>query len=325
MISMKNVPLTLFSLLAMSLAGSASGLFAGEKPIVYVPVPPYQELVSRIAGDHYEVRTVVSESDDPHDYSPTPRQVVALSRASILFTGEMPFEEVLRDKLADGNKDLKIVSLTENLELLEGGCETCAHHSEGEDEVFVYVKGQDDAAEDHEHHHHDHDHEHGLDPHVWLSPAMLKLQAKTIAKALQDSAGSAEAADEIAANLEKTLAELAELDRELAEKLAFMKGETFYVYHGAFAYFARCYGLTQKAIEIGERRPEPKELADLIRQAKEDGVHLIFVQPQFDQTSARSLAEAIGGKVLPLDPLERDVFSNLRVIAQTLTRIKKDA
>ena len=134
---------------------------------------------------------------------------------------------------------------------------------------------------------------------------------------LKNAAGP-DQASQIDENLKTVLAELDTLDRELSEKLAFMKGKTFYVYHGAFAYFAKAYGLQQEAIELGGRRPEPKRLTELVEEATKNEVKLIFVQPQFDQSSAQSLADSIGGQVVPLDPLERDVISNLRKIAETI-------
>ena len=131
-----------------------------------------------------------------------------------------------------------------------------------------------------------------------------------------------EANADIDANLAALNADLDAVDAELKETLAPMKGETFYVYHGAFAYFAQAYGLTQKAIEVSGREPSPKQVAELAKQAKEDGVELIFVQPQFDQASAISLADTIGGRVHSLDPLERDVIANLRTIAEAIGKAK---
>ena len=56
----------------------------------------------------------------------------------------------------------------------------------------------------------------------------------------------------------------------------------------------------------------------LIDDAKRDGARVIFVQPQFDPSSARTVAESIGGRVESIDPLAADVLANLRVIAQTI-------
>ena len=61
---------------------------------------------------------------------------------------------------------------------------------------------------------------------------------------------------------------------------------------------------------------------DLANQARNDGVRIIFVQPQFDQTSAKSLAKTIGGEVTTLDPLEKDVLVNLRRIAAAMGKVR---
>ncbi|MDF1752465.1 MAG: zinc ABC transporter substrate-binding protein [Verrucomicrobiales bacterium] len=369
----RNILLTLVLFVPFLMVGCKEELVdePGKKPVVYVPVPPYKEIASRLAGDSFEVRSLVSESDDPHDFSPTPKQVSQLSQASILFTGEMPFEKNLVEKIVSGNSKVKVFSLTKNVTLLEGSCD---HPSHTNNDVYVYVKGQDDKAEhdhdhakhdhdhaehdhdhaehdhdhaehdhdhaehdhdhaehdhdhaehDHDHAEHDHDHaehdhhhhDHELDPHVWLSPRILKAQATTIAGILKNAAPDAGA--QIDENLKTVHADLDRLDTQLAEKLAFMKGKKFYVYHGAFAYFAEAYGLKQEAIELSGRRPEPKRLAALVEQAKNEGVKLIFVQPQFDQSSAKSLADSIGGKVLMLDPLDQNIFTNLQHIADSI-------
>ena len=49
-----------------------------------------------------------------------------------------------------------------------------------------------------------------------------------------------------------------------------------------------------------------------------DKVKTIFVQPQFDQTSAAALAESIDGNVAKLDPLEKDIIANLRKFATAI-------
>ncbi|MAS95559.1 MAG: hypothetical protein CMO55_20350 [Verrucomicrobiales bacterium] len=116
-------------------------------------------------------------------------------------------------------------------------------------------------------------------------------------------------------NSESLVKSITDTDKELAKTLAPLRGEAFYVYHGAFGYFADAYGLKQIPVEINGRSPEPKRLTALIKQAQSDEVKVIFVQPQFDQTSARSLADSIGGSVVSIDPLAKDPVQNLRDIA----------
>ncbi len=271
---------------------------AGEKLRVFVPVLPYEYLFERIGGDWIEVKAIVQEGGDCHNYSPSPRQITEISRANLLFSGGLSFESNFFVAVGDGISSPKEIDLLEGLDLLEGGCGECES---------AKAEGKDVA---------DHDHEDLMDAHVWLSPRVLMQQAERVAALLKERAPEAAAA--IDANLASLKAELSALDKELAGMLEPKKGEAFYVYHAAFAYFARDYGLEQRAIEIGNRRPSPKQIAQIARQAVDEGVKVIFVQPQFDQSSAAALAEAIGGKVQVLDPLEKDVVANLRTVARTI-------
>ncbi len=294
----KTIPLSPIRLsVCMALALAFSSYAESTKPVVYVPVPPYEFVFERLAGDLIDLRVIVGPGDDPHSYSPTPKQVAAMAKANLLCSGELGFEGNFFVNLGDNGEE---VNLLAGLDLLEGHCDHPSHKTE---------TTEDD---------HDHDHEDLNDPHVWLSTTTLARQAEQIANHLKTALPSENAA-EIDANLAKFKKELAALHAELSAALAPHKGRKFYVYHGAFAYFARDYGLEQVAIEIGNRSPTPKQLADISKQAKADSVKLIFVQPQFDETSATALAESIGGRVAPLDPLEKDVIANLRAIAKAVT------
>lgn len=271
-----------------------------QKLRVFVPVLPYEYLFERIGGSWIEVSAIVQEGGDCHNYSPSPRQIADIARSNLLFSGGLSFEANFYIAVGDGENGPKEFDLLEGLELLEGTCGECASATATGDEA----------------HTHEHEHEE-KDAHVWLSPRVLKHQAERISVILKqhlpDSASPA-----IEANLASFRSELDELDAEIKTALAPRKGRAFYVYHGAFAYFAQDYGLIQKAIEMGNRKPSPKQVTAIAKQAKEEGVTTIFVQPQFDQSSATSLAETIGGKVRNLDPLEKDVIANLRTIATTI-------
>ena len=149
-----------------------------------------------------------------------------------------------------------------------------------------------------------------------MAPPTLALMAESIAATLVRVDPAHAAAYE--ANLRETLAELEALDGELRALLAPYEGKTFYIYHPALGYFAQAYGLHQKAVEFEGKKPTPRQLQELVAQARSDGARVIFVQPQFDVRSAESIAEAIGGSVVTLDPLRADVFANLREIAAEL-------
>jgi len=149
-----------------------------------------------------------------------------------------------------------------------------------------------------------------------MSPVNLIEIAGQIAAALIDLDPANE--ETYQANLEALVSRISATDAETKETLAPYQGKKLYVFHPAFGYFTDVYGLQQQAVEIEGKQPTPKQLADLIEQAKADGVRLLIVQPQFDQRNAQAVASAIGGVVMPIDPLARDVLGELTRLATAI-------
>jgi zinc transport system substrate-binding protein len=167
-----------------------------------------------------------------------------------------------------------------------------------------------------EHHDNDdhagHGHDHGaLDPHIWLDPALVKIQAANIRDGL--SAVDPEGTDVYARNTAAFLQELDELDREIRDILAPIPADrrTFLVFHPSWGYFARAYGLTQAPIEVDGKEPSPRDMARIIAMGRETGARVVFVQPQFSQKSASVIAAQIDARVVRLDPLAEDWSANL--------------
>jgi zinc transport system substrate-binding protein len=147
-----------------------------------------------------------------------------------------------------------------------------------------------------------------------MSPPLARRQAQNILDALirADPAGE----EAYRAGFEGFAAELDRVHAELTAALAPLRGRELLVYHPAFGYFAREYGLKQVAVETGGKQPSARELARLIELARERGIRVVFVQPQFSQAGARAVAEAIGGAVVPLDDLPSDYLANLRDLSR---------
>jgi len=268
---------------------------------VFAGVPPVGYLVERIGGPHVRVDVLVRPGQDPHVFEPSPKQVVALGRAALFFKADMPFENVLLEKIARGNRRLEVVDTTQGIEKrpLDVSCGDIHH----EHDHATHAAGEPD-------------------PHVWLSPAALKIQAENIAAALARADPEHEA--DYRKNLGALIENLDALDARIRQKLEPHRGRTFYVFHPAFGYFADAYGLKQKAVETAGRSPTPKELRDLIAQARSDGVKTIFAQPEFSPHGAEALAAALGGRVVMLNGLASDVPANLEDIAEKIERAMKE-
>ena len=78
-----------------------------SKPVVFVPISPYQFIFEKIAGDLIDIKVIVGEGDDPHSYSPTPKQIVDMAKANLLCSGELGFESNYFVKLGDGKNGPK--------------------------------------------------------------------------------------------------------------------------------------------------------------------------------------------------------------------------
>ncbi len=159
----------------------------------------------------------------------------------------------------------------------------------------------------------------GKDPHIWLSPPLVKTQAQTIYDGLVEVDPDHEA--DYKANLETFLADLDELNTSIQETLSGLESRKFLVFHPAWAYFARDYGLEMIPVQIEGSDPSAAEMAALIQTAQENNIKVIFAQPEFSTESAKTIAEEIGGQVLLISPLAPDWLDNLHRVADTFAEV----
>lgn len=260
---------------------------AGEPLDVFVSIPPYAYMVERVGGEHVTVQVLVQPGQDPHTFEPTARQMMALGRAALYFKTGMPFERRLMEKMQSGHPRLMVVDAARGIEKRRRT-----------------APGHGYAAES--------------DPHIWLSPPLIRIQAVNIADALQRADSTH--AEAYRCDLIAFLGDVDATHLRIQTALAPYQGQSFYVFHPAFGYFGAAYGLKQEAVEIEGKRPTPRQLGELVKKAKEDRVSIIFVQPQFASRSAEAVASAIGGVVVPMDPMAKDVLRNLERMAVEIER-----
>jgi zinc transport system substrate-binding protein len=261
-------------------------LAAGPLPVV-VALPPHAWLVEAVGGGRVEAQTLVGPGDSPATFQPSDRQVSRLLEARLLFRAGAPFEHGPWFRAVRGAA-LEVVDLRHGVEALE------TDHSHGRTTAI----------------------ESGHDPHIWLSPRRLVVQARTVATALarHDPAGRTE----YERNYDRLATRLTELDAELAAALAPHTGRAFVVFHPSWSYFAADYGLRQIAVETAGKEPSDRELTRLAAAARAARIRVVFVQPQIGGRAAAALATALGADLAVLDPLARDVPANLRAVARTL-------
>ncbi|MEA1907160.1 MAG: zinc ABC transporter substrate-binding protein [Euryarchaeota archaeon] len=156
------------------------------------------------------------------------------------------------------------------------------------------------------------------DPHIWLSPVLVRIQVERIADSLIELDPDNE--DYYTMNKESYLRDLDDLDVDIRKNISGIGNRKFMIFHPAWGYFAREYGLEQIPIEVEGKEPSASDLARLVKTAKVNNITVVFAAPQFNPESARVIAEEIGGTVVSIDPLAEDCAANMRAVSGMLGR-----
>ncbi|WP_375723041.1 zinc ABC transporter substrate-binding protein [Arcobacter sp. KX21116] len=275
-----------------------SSLYAQKT--VTVSILPQKYFVEKIAKDKVKINVMVQPGFSPATYEPKTSQMKELINSDIYFSIGVPFEESWLSKFTDINKNMLLVDTAKGIKKNK----MLGHHHHGEAE--------------HEEHHHD---EESLDPHIWLDPILVKTQAKNILDALVkvDTTNR----EFYYNNYKNFLIELDNLNTKLSNTLREIKGKKFMVFHPSWGYFAKRYELEQEAVEKEGKDPKPKEMIALIEEAKEEGIKVLFVAPQFSKVAATTIAENIGGRVIEIDPLSYKWEESLVDVSEKLVNTYK--
>jgi len=262
---------------------------------ITVSIVPQQYFLERIGGEHVIVNVMVPPGAIPATYEPKPEQLVALSQADAYVSIGVPFEAAWMERFSAANSDMMIVDTTEGIPKVS----VDAHGGH---------EGKESKAE-----------AKTLDPHIWLSPRLVKIQVQTIHHALIELDPKHQ--KDYQGNLEAFLADIDQLDADIRQTLSGLYGRKFMVFHPAWGYFADDYGLEMIPIEVGGQEPSAAELATLITRAKEEDIKVVFAQPEFSTRAAETIAREIDGEVLLISPLAPDWLGNLRRVADTFARV----
>ncbi len=265
---------------------------------IIVSILPQKYFVERIGGERVNVHVIVLPGQSPATYEVTPQQMVRISRASLYFRIGVPFENIWIRKIADSGKNLKIVDTRKGIKLREI-------------ESFRHVESVIMGKKHHEEEKHSHT---GKDPHIWLDPLLVIKQAGTIARELikADPGGK----EVYMKNLREFISDLRGLDDYLKRLLGKRKSKNIVVFHPSWGYFTDRYGMNQIPVEIQGREPGQKELSLIIDFMKREKSRTIFVQKQFSTKSAETIAAAVEGNVVKIDPLAENYLENMKSLGK---------
>ena len=214
-----------------------------------------------------------------HDYQLQTRDMVTLEGADALVINGGGMEQFM-DKVLTLRADLPVIDASEGIEMLPS-----------------------DDDDDHDHDAHDHDHEgEVMNAHVWLDPSLAIVQVRNIAEGLANA--DPEHAEAYRGNAEAYILKLEQLKEELTEQLAPYAGREMITFHEAFTYFADAFGLHVAGVIATEPGEEPstRDIADTCDLVMELGIKSLFVEPQYPQKAAETIARETGASIYTLDP-----------------------
>ena len=260
---------------------------------------------------------IVDGSNSPHTYSMKPTDAAALEQAQVIFWVGHELEAFLEKPLEALGSKAKTVSLidAEGIKTMppREGNGFDAHEEHGAEEEVGHDHDNEKKAEDgHDHDHEnekkaeagdDHDHGEEVDAHVWLDPNNAKAMLSAIANSLSE-VDAANAAT-YKSNAEKTAAKLDALATEIEASIAPAKGKGFIVFHDAYHYFEKRFGISASgAISIHpENPPGAKGIAEIRQRIADGKVTCVFSEPQFDNKLVNVILEGSSVKAATLDPL----------------------
>ena len=273
------------SLLLTVLLFTACGLKPKEDSgnTIYVTITPLKAIIEEITCGDFNVEVIVPDGASPETYEPSAKQLAKINESCLIFsTGLINFEQSIVERIDDA----KIVNLSEGIELIEGSCS-----------------------------HHHHNHSHGIDPHIWTSPKSLRSMVITARDAIMEEFPDNE---EYAEAAERLLERIDALDAMCQQQIATNGVKAIMIYHPAYTYYARDYGIKQIAIEHDGKEPTPKQLTSLCNKGNNLGIDVIFHQPQYSADKVSSIASEIGAEVVETNPLAEDILAEIERITKII-------
>lgn len=263
----------------------AASVWASAEPKVLATIKPVHALVAQVMGATGTPDLLVGGTASPHTYVMKPSDAKKLAAAAIVFRVAETIDPFVTKAVAGLPKTTLVVTLAKasgvtTLPQREGGAFEADHDGE-------------------------HGHDHGrdaVDGHVWLDPtnakAMLDTIATTLAERMPDSAAT------YRRNADAAKVRIDELAAELTLALAPVVGRPYVVFHDAYQYFEKRFGLTVAgSITVNpDIPPSGKRLSQLRAKIASLGVACVFGEPNFDAKVIATVIEGSSARSGTLDP-----------------------
>lgn len=296
----------LFAALSVALWGSAAHR---ADAAVVASIKPLGFIASAIADGVTDTQVLLPDGASEHDYSLRPSDVKRLQNADlVVWIG--PDMEAFMTKSVQGTAEAKKVTIADLAKVKP-----------------LLQKGSDDDGDEHDHDHDDgensdHHHHHGdYNMHLWLSPEIAQASAVAIHEKLVELMPQSRA--KLDANLQAFEAQLAATDKQVGTELAPLKGKGYFVFHDAYGYYEKHYGLTPLGhfTVNPEIQPGAQRLHEIRTQLVEQKATCVFAEPQFRPAVVEAVARGTSVRMGTLDPLGTSIKLGKESYSQFLTQL----
>ncbi len=264
--------ITLGALVPLPTATSGPrSLEAADKMAVVASFYPMFEFARQVGGERVTVRNLTPAGAEPHDYEPTPGDIIAINSANVLIYNGAGLEPWVKKLLPQVPPRVLKVNATEGVRLT------------------TVTSGEDRGRPD---------------PHIWLDPILAQRQVDNILAAFLRADPDGKIVYE--ANALQVKQKLAALNDRIKKTVGPCRKKVFVANHAAFGYFARRYGLTQIAISglAPETEPSAAKIREILRLVRQYKLRVIYYETLTSPRVASVIAREVGARVLVLDPLE---------------------
>lgn len=286
---MKNKKNISFIALILAVVQSIFFLFpftamAEEKPVIITSFYPIYAMVVNLTHNIDEVQVQNLAQVDTgclHDYQLVTQDLKTLSKGQALCINGAGMESFLQPVMQQFPA-LPIIDASTGIPLLIQEDQGEAHHH------------TDDQGDDHDH----------MDnPHLWLDVKNTIKMVENLSKGLQST--FPQLAQDIGQNEKEYVLRLEALDETLKEGLKDLPNREIITFHEAFPYFAKAYNFNILAVitQEPEESLNPRELAEVITIVGDHPGISLFVEPQYSNLAAQTIAQQTGARIYTLDPL----------------------
>ncbi|VYU76977.1 zinc ABC transporter substrate-binding protein ZnuA [Metakosakonia massiliensis] len=286
-----------------------AGVTSTANAAVVASLKPLGFIASAIADGVTTTEVLLPDGASEHDYSLRPSDVKRLQNADLVFWVG-PDMEAFMEKSArqiPANRQVQMQALSEVQPLLIKGGDDDEHDHEGHDH----------GGENHDEHHHHGDY----NMHLWLSPEIARMSAVAIHQKLVELMPQSRA--RLDANLKDFEAKLAQTDKQVGSELAPVKGKGYFVFHDAYGYFEKHYGLTPLGhfTVNPEIQPGAQRLHQIRTQLVEQKATCVFAEPQFRPAVVEAVARGTSVRMGTLDPLGTSIKLGKESYSQFLSQL----